>query len=105
MSEFFKDDQNLTSPKDKRNLKSLKNSRVYIFQIARGIILIYLLILGVTIARNVLLWIHRRILKCQIYLKTKCKIIFISLKIHLHVPVRAAESESLKLGRFFKLVR
>ena len=31
MSEFFKDDQNCTSPKDECNLKSLKNSRVYVF--------------------------------------------------------------------------
>ena len=30
-SEFFKDDQNCTSPKDECNLKSLKNSRVYVF--------------------------------------------------------------------------
>ncbi len=30
-SEFFKDDQNCTSPKDECNLKSLKNSRVYFF--------------------------------------------------------------------------
>ncbi len=30
-SEFFKDDQNCTSPKDEYNLKSLKNSRVYVF--------------------------------------------------------------------------
>ena len=31
MSEFFKNDQNCTSPKDECNLKSLKNSRVYVF--------------------------------------------------------------------------
>ena len=30
-SEFFKDDQNCKSPKDEYNLKSLKNSRVYVF--------------------------------------------------------------------------
>ncbi len=30
-SEFFKDDRNCTSPKDECNLKSLKNSRVYVF--------------------------------------------------------------------------
>ena len=30
-SEFFKGDQNCTSPKDECNLKSLKNSRVYVF--------------------------------------------------------------------------
>ncbi len=30
-NEFFKDDQNYTSPKDECNLKSLKNSRVYVF--------------------------------------------------------------------------
>ncbi len=30
-SEFFKEDQNCTSPKDKCNLKSLKNSRVHVF--------------------------------------------------------------------------
>ncbi len=30
-SEFFKDDQNCTSPKDECNLKSLKNSRMYVF--------------------------------------------------------------------------
>ncbi len=30
-SEFFKDDRNCTSPKDEFNLKSLKNSRVYVF--------------------------------------------------------------------------
>ena len=29
--EFFKDDQNCTSPKDECNLKSSKNSRVYVF--------------------------------------------------------------------------
>jgi hypothetical protein len=35
-SEFFKDYQNCTSPKDECNLKSLKNSRVYVFfQIAQ----------------------------------------------------------------------
>jgi hypothetical protein len=28
---FFRDDQNCTSPKDKCNLKFLKNSRVYVF--------------------------------------------------------------------------
>ena len=40
-SEFFKDDQNCTSPKDECNLKSLKNSRVYVFfQIARETILL-----------------------------------------------------------------
>jgi hypothetical protein len=65
-------------------------------------------------------------LKPQIYLKTKYKIISIWLTIHLHVPIRATkrgeggigrislgstligpqlESESLKLSRFFKLVR
>ena len=48
-------------------------------------------ILGVTIARKVLLWIHRQILKPQIYLKTKYKIIFIWLTIHLHVPIRATK--------------
>ena len=51
----------------------------------------YWLELGVTIARKVLLWIHRRILKRQIYLKTKYKIIFIWLKIHLHIPIRATK--------------
>ena len=30
-SEFFKDDRNCTSPNDECNLKSLKNSRVYVF--------------------------------------------------------------------------
>ena len=30
-SEFFKDYENCTSPKDECNLKSLKNSRVYVF--------------------------------------------------------------------------
>ncbi len=30
-SEFFKDDRNCTSPKDECNLKSLKNSRAYVF--------------------------------------------------------------------------
>ena len=36
MHEFSKDYQNCTSPKDECNLKSLKNSRVYVFfQIAR----------------------------------------------------------------------
>ena len=29
-SEFFKDDRNCTSAKDECNLKSLKNSRVYV---------------------------------------------------------------------------
>ena len=31
MSEFFKDDQNCMSPNNECNLKSLKNSRVYVF--------------------------------------------------------------------------
>ena len=39
-SEFFKDVQNWTSPKDECNLKSLKTSRVYVFQIGREIILL-----------------------------------------------------------------
>ena len=30
-SGFFKDYQNCTSPKEEYNLKSLKNSRVYVF--------------------------------------------------------------------------
>ena len=40
-SEFFKNYQNCTSPKDECNLKSLKNSRVYVFfQIARETIVL-----------------------------------------------------------------
>ena len=30
-SEFFEDDRNCTSPKDECNVKSLKNSQVYVF--------------------------------------------------------------------------
>jgi hypothetical protein len=45
MHEFSKDYQNCTSPKDECNLKSLKNSRVYVFlQIARETILLLLII-------------------------------------------------------------
>ncbi len=40
MHEFFKDDQNCTYPKDQCNLKSLRNSRVYVFLIARETILL-----------------------------------------------------------------
>jgi hypothetical protein len=39
-SEFFKDYQNCSSPKDERNLKSLKNSRLYVFPNARETILL-----------------------------------------------------------------
>ena len=40
-SEFFKDYQNCTSPKDECNLKSLKNSRVHVSQIARETMLLH----------------------------------------------------------------
>ena len=39
-SDFFKDYHNCTSPKDECNLKSLKNSQVLFFQIARETILL-----------------------------------------------------------------